>query len=60
MCSICRQNPCDHRCPNAETQKFFCANCEELITENDELYTDGRNEFCGLECVMDYYNIEKE
>lgn len=63
MCEICRSNPCDVRCPNsdAETEPFFCKNCNELITEEDEPYIDAFEErFCCLSCALDYYNIRKE
>lgn len=61
MCDICRCNPCDSRCPNAERQKIFCMNCDELITDNDEPYMDDLgNEFCCLECALNYHGIEKE
>ena len=60
MCDVCRSSPCDPRCPNAETQKYFCTNCGELITEDDEPYTDERNKFCSLGCALDYHGIEKE
>lgn len=61
MCDICRSSPCDPRCPNAETQKYFCANCDELITDDDEPYIDGeQNSFCSLYCALDYYDIKKE
>lgn len=63
MCEICRSHPCDPRCPNsdAETQKFFCSNCDELITEDDEPYIDSSgNEFCSLQCGLEYHGIRKE
>ena len=61
MCEICRSDPCNPRCPNADPKKFFCDNCNGLITEDDEPYTDGLdNEFCSLQCALDYHDIEKE
>lgn len=63
MCEICRSNPCDARCPNsdAETEPFFCKNCGELITSDDETYIDiFGDRFHCLECALDYHNIQKE
>jgi hypothetical protein len=38
MCSVCRQNPCSPRCPNAEEAKPVkrCCRCNDGIYEGDE------------------------
>ena len=38
MCAVCRKNPCDSRCPNAEEPKsiYTCEWCEEPIYEGDK------------------------
>lgn len=63
MCAVCRKNPCDSRCPNAEEPKsiYTCEWCEEPIYEGDKYmdtpegpvckdYIEGMSatEFCEL------------
>lgn len=38
MCAVCRKNPCDSRCPNAEEPSpvYTCEWCKEPIYEGDE------------------------
>jgi len=42
MCSICRQIPCDPRCPNAPDPPVFakCDKCGEYIYVGDECIND--------------------
>lgn len=56
MCAVCRKNPCDSRCPNAEEPSpvYTCEWCKEqgmksLLkkTENNE-GSYGANEICNL------------
>ena len=46
MCEICRQWPCDYRCPNGPepVPVYKCDECGEGIFEGDEFYDgpDGR------------------
>lgn len=44
MCSVCLQNPCDSRCPNAPEPKpvCLCSECNEGIYEGDK-YLEGVN-----------------
>lgn len=37
MCSECRQNPCDPRCPNADEPEaiYFCESCGNGIFKGD-------------------------
>ena len=50
MCMICRQTPCDSRCPNAPDPPtvFTCALCGEPIVQGDEY----------LELDGSYYHME--
>ena len=40
MCDVCRQVPCDPRCPNAPEPEavYTCCNCREGICEGDTYY----------------------
>ena len=31
MCKVCRQEPCNPHCPNAEEEIYTCAVCEDEI-----------------------------
>ena len=50
MCMICRQTPCDSRCPNAPDPPtvFTCALCGAPIVQGDEY----------LELDGSYYHME--
>lgn len=52
MCEICRQHPCDCRCPNAPLppQVFVCSGCGEPIREGDIYYDILGEQFCE-ECI---------
>lgn len=64
MCEICRQTPCDNRCPNAVYKPMIItAICEEC---GDDIYSDYThwvdnegNIFCSRECVEKHYGIEE-
>lgn len=64
MCEICRQTPCDNRCPNADDKPIvITATCEEC---GDDIYSDYThwidsegNIFCSRECVEQYHGIEE-
>ena len=45
MCAVCRKNPCDSRCPNAEEPKsiYACEWCEEPIYEGAHLARQHNN-----------------
>lgn len=40
MCSLCRKQPCDSRCPNAVEEKpvLTCGVCKEGIYEGDKYF----------------------
>ena len=42
MCSVCLQDPCDPRCPNAEPERpaLTCDSCGRTIYEGDDFYRD--------------------
>lgn len=54
MCSICMQNPCHPRCPNAPEYKpiMRCLECGEGIYVGDKYYDTGYGGICG-ECMED-------
>lgn len=52
MCTVCRQTPCDPRCPNAPERPIYakCESCGAKIYDGDEFFeVDGHN-YCE-ECV---------
>lgn len=52
MCEVCRQYPCDPRCPNAPEPPIFakCEECGYEIYDGDTYYEiDGKN-YCEA-CV---------
>lgn len=62
MCEMCRSNPCDARCPNADTPKVmgYCDTCGEELRA-DYIYTEDNdgNTFCSKDCAVEYYGIEE-
>lgn len=54
MCDVCRQSPCDPRCPNAPDPPtvYTCEHCGEPIVEGDE-YVDVDGDYYHLECFED-------
>lgn len=54
MCSVCLQNPCDSRCPNAPEPKpvCLCSECNEGIYKGDK-YLEGVNGPVCTTCLSD-------
>lgn len=54
MCEICRQSPCNPRCPNAPEPPavYTCKICGEPIVEGDDYY-EMDAEFYHEECFED-------
>lgn len=53
MCSICRQSPCNPRCPNYEPIVVAkCEICGDEIYEGETMYVLGESIFCES-CVSD-------
>lgn len=54
MCEICRQIPCDSRCPAAPeiVPIHQCGICGEGIYEGDKYFQDGSSDICE-ECMDD-------
>lgn len=52
MCELCRKNPCDYRCPNADglKEKYICAVCGESILEHEKHYKLGGWHICR-DCI---------
>lgn len=48
MCELCRQNPCDPRCPNAPEPAVvcLCCQCGREIYEGEDLYDIGDERWC--------------
>lgn len=61
MCIICGQTPCHFRCPNALPEvSGVCGKCGSEIEAGFIGYRDGEgNMFCGLECALEFYEIEE-
>ena len=54
MCSICRCDPCDPRCPNAPDPKpkYTCSGCGYGIYDGDQYLDNGETKICR-ECLED-------
>lgn len=54
MCDICRQTPCNSRCPNAPEPPVFgiCVNCKEEILDGYDYYDIDGDIWCE-ECIDD-------
>lgn len=51
MCSLCRHNPCDRRCPNSTYEpEFICSMCETEVV-GKYVYDKEMNMVCE-ECVL--------
>lgn len=62
MCSVCRKNPCDPRCPNAEEPKpeFYCELCGRPVYGGDEYFEtpiDGAKICVECVCNMDALEV---
>lgn len=53
MCSICLQNPCHPKCPNAVRRvRGTCDECGEELYEDEYYVTDDMNgTYCSEECA---------
>lgn len=53
MCSICLQNPCHPRCPNAVRRvRGTCDECGEELYEDEYYVIDDMNgTYCSEECA---------
>ena len=53
MCSICLQNPCHPRCPNAVRRvRGTCDECGEELYKDEYYVTDDMNgTYCSEECA---------
>lgn len=58
MCDVCRQFPCDPRCPNAPEPEavYTCCNCREGICEGDTYYIIDNKKWCE-ECINECAKI---
>ena len=54
MCDICRQTPCDHRCPNSkeEPEPTYCEECGAPLLRGTTGYALGLGILCET-CVDD-------
>lgn len=54
MCDVCRQFPCDPRCPNAPEPPsvFVCSGCGDNIYDGDDYYEVMGEQFCQ-NCIDD-------
>ena len=66
MCNLCRQNPCDFRCPNYIPRKaiHYCSFCGNGIFEGEE-YIENYNEECrhyecfhGMRDLLEWLGFE--
>lgn len=63
MCAVCRKNPCDSRCPNAEEPRsiYTCEWCKEPIYEGDKYMDTPEGPICkdcieGISCAGRKWN----
>ena len=54
MCALCRQTPCDPRCPNAEEPKpaKICTQCGDGIPSGEWYYDSPQGPIC-YGCIDD-------
>lgn len=59
MCALCRQNPCDNRCPNAPEPEpvMICSRCEEGIFAGEKYFESSDGPICE-ECLHDMSGTE--
>lgn len=59
MCALCRQNPCDNRCPNAPDPKpiKICIRCKEGIFVGSKYFESYTGPICE-ECMRDMDGVE--
>lgn len=58
MCEICRQSPCDPRCPNYEPPMadYYCSACGEGIYEDEEYIRNDDGDRRHIDC---FYNTKE-
>lgn len=56
MCRLCRQDPCDYRCPNYIPPKAtcYCSICGNGIYPGEEYLKNDNEEYSHYDC---FYNI---
>ena len=57
MCELCKQNPCDRRCPNSREQDISkkigrCMICDETIIDDEEHIELNNGEIVCKECYV--------
>ena len=54
MCDLCRQNPCNTRCPNYILSKanHYCSSCGEGIYDGEEYIENLDGEYRHYECFQ--------
>ena len=52
MCDMCRQSPCDSRCPNAPDPPtvFICSGCGQSIYDGDDYWDVLGEQYCE-DCI---------
>ena len=58
MCSICLQNPCHPRCPNAPdpVPVCICDECNDDIYEGEDVWHTPRGTYCKR-CIGDFHTF---
>lgn len=53
MCEICRQTPCNYRCPNYSptSSHKICLFCEDAILDGEEYIENPDGECIHFECI---------
>lgn len=61
MCEICRQYPCDSRCPNADDAPIvtYCVKCHLPIREGDDYFDVEGDPFCE-DCMRSFRKVAGE
>lgn len=59
MCALCKQYPCNSRCPNAPEPEpvLTCIRCEEGIFAGSKYFESDEGPICE-ECIHDMNGIE--
>ena len=59
MCNECGQIKCLGRCPNnTEEEKIHCIQCDSILEEGDEIYTNNNDEIICIKCFEQMTNEE--
>lgn len=53
MCEICRENPCNYRCPNyvPYPSNYCCSVCNEPIYYGEKYIENNKKEYAHWDCV---------